>query len=285
MRWFGLIAVGAIGFSSSLLAATPLLHYKLNEGTGTTVADTGSLPAANGTFAGAAAGSGWSTDTPSGTGYSYSVNDNSGSSYISGGTISKIEGLGNFTIALWLKISDIAVNDRIFSTRTTVNTNGFLDLVARTGSTADNLSLSFQSYSPGMGSVLEANSITFDASDWAFVAIVRSGSTLQYWIGDNLVGSSLNDGGSVAGLTTFATNANSGEFRLGGTASTANNRTPDGLFSDFRIYGEALDLNAINAIRQGALIPEPATTGAIIGLSAVVALAVLSRSRRRAARR
>lgn len=248
--------------------ASLLLHYQMDEGTGKAVADTGTGTAANGTFVGT--GSGWTTDTPSGAGFAYSVNDDAGSSYITGGTIGKVQGLGDFTISFWTKLSDISANtDRIFSTRGAGGTgNGFLDIIAAS-TDETNMTLRLE-FGDGVGASGIASSSVFNATEWVFVAVVRDAATgtVQFYIGDTDPTAPLGLAGTTAGQTkSTSINQNSGEFRLGGTASTSSNRTPDGYFSDFRIYDEMLSGVDLNAIRVDA-IPEPATT-ALLGVAAL----------------
>ncbi|MDR1281940.1 MAG: LamG domain-containing protein [Opitutaceae bacterium] len=256
--------------SSASSRGALLLHYKLDEGSGTTVADSAAAPA-NGTFVGA--GSSWTTDTPSGSGYAWRVNDSSGS-YVSAGAgaVGKLEGLGDFTITFWMDLSAIsATTDRIFSTRGTDNAAGWLDLLA-TSTDLSKMTLTLNLKSPDASSQ-NAVSDAFDASGgWVFVAITRTASTgtVTFYTGDTATSaaSALTVAGTTTGLSSATTiNKNSAEFRLGGTASTSQNRSPSGDFSDFRIYAEALGQPALNAIRLQALpaIPEPSGVALLMG--------------------
>lgn len=269
------MALGAFFGSLSVSQAALIVHYKLDEGTGVTAGDSGSAPAAPGTLTGS--GSTWVQDNPAGTGYSYSVNDSS-ISYISAGVVEKLEGMGDMTISFWTKLSAVQVNDRIFSTRSGAG-NGAIDIVA-TSTDVNNMTFRLE-LSPGYGNSINATSSAFDASDWVFVAMVRNASagTVQIYLGGT-EGNALVNGGLTTGLAgNTDINQNSGDFRIGGTASTALNRTPTGYLSDFRIYDEALGESAVNAIRYES-IPEPSTL-AFVGLAGV---AILWRRRARAGR-
>jgi len=274
----------ALGISlASFLSAAPLLHYELNEGTGTTAFDTGDAPAANGTLTGS--GSGWVVDSPSGTGSSYSVAGSSGSSYIDSGTVTKLQGLGDFTISFWMKLSGADVNDRIFSTRGTTSgaSIGYLDIIA-TSADVNNMVLRFE-MSPG-STGFSAFSPTFDATDWVFVSIIRdeSAGEIQYFLGDTTASSALVDGGVTTGMAAGSNqiNQNSGPMRIGSTAASPSNRSPDGFLSDFRFYESALTENEVNGIRTAA-IPEPAA-GVALGLAALAFVCVRLRRSGRAAR-
>lgn len=177
----------------------------------------------------------------------------------------KLQSLGDFTFTLWMNLSAANVNDRIFSTRgsTTGATIGYLDLLT-TSTDVENMTLSFQMSNGGTPS--NVSSETFDASDWVFVSIVRSAATgqVQYYFGDTN-SLSLTDGGTTTGLGTATNmNQNSGDFLIGATAATTNNRSPSGYFSDFRFYDAALSENDVNAVRMA--IPEPATIGYLFGI-------------------
>lgn len=230
-----------------------VLHYKLNEGSGTTVADSGAGTAANGVFFGS--GSSWTTDTPSGSGYAFSVNDNSGSSYITAGTVPKIQGLGDFTISFWMKLSEVHANDRIFSTQSSVSSNGYLDL-STTDTNASAMTLNFK-FSNGSSSATVISD-AFDATEWVYISIVRTVTgNVDIYKGDASADSSLSLIASVTGRSTSPSiNQNSGEFRFGSTAATTSNRTPDGFLSDFRLYTGTLTPTELNNIRLAA-IPEP----------------------------
>lgn len=266
-----------------LLCAAPLdaaliLHYKLDEGSGTTAADTGDGTPANAAFFGT--GASWDASNPNGTGPSLSVNRNSGSSYLDGGHIEKLEGLGNFTLTTWIKFSDIKSGDRLFSTWDG-GTGGFFDLRANTGSSANSLNLSFQ-FSNGTQTNSANATVGIDATQWVFIAIVYNGSTTRFYLGDATA--PVATLGSVVNVTGISNiNANSGEFRLGSTAATTTVRTPVGNFSDFRLYDEALTANDLNLIRTQA-IPEPNAVAytSLVGVCLLGALAKTTGSHRRA---
>ncbi len=276
-----ILAAGAL-LAGAPLHASLLLQYEMKEGSGLSVADTGANPAANGTLTGS--GSGWTTDTPSGTGSAYRVSDDNGSSYITGGTVGKIGALSAFTITTWIKLSDITSGDRLFSTWDSGG-GGFLDLRANSNSTAANLNLVLQfSNGESNGNGSASATVGIDATEWVFLALVYNGSTVRYYLGDASTSvatlGSIVTVGSITGI-----NSNSGELRIGSTAATVANRTPDGSFSDFRIYDESLSANDLNAIRMQA-IPEPSALvsvslfgGLLIGLHRLRKLALFSKTK------
>ncbi|MDQ8194787.1 DUF4838 domain-containing protein [Coraliomargarita sp. SDUM461004] len=241
-----LFILGALIAQIASAQAELLLHYPLDEGSGTSVRDTGISPAAPGKLFGR--GSNWISNSPTGAEYVYSVGDGEG--YISGGTIDKLEGLVDFSVTFWVKADQIRYNDRIFSTRAKSfdedKTTGFIDLMADEGSLHDSLKFRFEFRNGDQpGSSIHTGS--FDASDWTFVGIVRHGRTVTFYVGDG--DDSLRilpSRGRVSGLGDI--NVNSGEFRLLGTAASERNRSPKASLSDFRIYDAALSVNELKFI-------------------------------------
>ncbi len=256
--------------------ASLIFNYKFNEGSGTSVTDS-TAASAHGTFNGT--GLSWVSDTPSGAGYSLKIT-NETSNYVSAGVVSKLQGLGDFTISYWMDLSAInTVNDRIFSTRSTDTSLGWLDLLAAS-TDLSKMKLSLNIKAPGQTSAT-ATSSEFDATGgWVFVAITRDASegTIKFYIGDTTVTTPLSGAGTIVGTNTSTNiNQSSSEFRFGGTASTALNRSPAGNFSDFRIYDEVLGESSLNGIRTGA-IPEPSSVAMLLG-AAVLAGVIACRSR------
>ncbi|MDQ8194786.1 PEP-CTERM sorting domain-containing protein [Coraliomargarita sp. SDUM461004] len=267
---YTILTLNIAGFLLSAQAADPVLHYALDEGAGSTAANLGTATGANGalyhgstSLVGAAGDGYWVADSPSGSGSSYSMT--TPDSYVQAGVLSDLSGVGDFTFTMWLKLSDVQYNDRIFSTRGTAGT-GFIDLLAVSGSTASALNLSLQL--KGTGGSATINSVAFDATEWTFLSVVRDGDTVTFNTGSVLLGSAQLS--TESGLYEGTVGQSAGNFEIAGTAASGSDRSPLGAISDFRFYNEALSLSAIDGVRQSA-IPEPSTTMmlSVIGIIAV----------------
>src|SRR5690606_32168468 len=88
---------------------------------------------------------------------------------------------------------------------------------------------------------------------------------------------------SVGGQSTALMGTDGSDFRIGGTAATTNDRSPEGAFSDFRFYDEALNLSQLEALRQ-VQVPEPGVVALSLGGAAAGLVLCLRRRRRGASR-
>lgn len=240
--------------------ATLVLQYLFDEGTGTTVADTGATPAANATLNGS-----WVADSPGAYSHSGSTVGLSGDTSLaaSTSTASKLNGISAVTITGWIKLSQAPTQfDRIVG-------SGGLELWFDSAST-----LNFWNSNQGGG--IKSNNINnpFVLNEWVFFASVFNGTNnVEFFTGTTSDAVS-QLGGSIAASTGSSTVTTVVE--IGGTPRSSSDRTPSGYFSDIRIYDETLDSTALESVRSAA-IPEPGAFALLAG--ACAALAVLRRRR------
>jgi hypothetical protein len=84
--------------------------------------------------------------------------------------------------------------------------------------------------------------------------------------------SAANSSGSIASSTSA--------LEIGGTPASSGDRNPVALFNDVRIYDGALTGVQLEALRAGALIPEPSQYAMIFGLLSLGAIVVRRGARR-----
>ncbi len=265
----GLLGMACVSVAS---AQTPLVWYKMNEGTGTLVADSGSGAALNATMSGTAT---WTNSTPSGTGSAVSIVDNTtDANFVSTGSVAgtKLDGLTKFTITLWVNLQSLpASGDRLLSTLSVIPYKGF-DFNLQ--------NVSGYSFAPTLmvdgvtGSAVGApsTSVTSDHS-WVFLSVSYDGSLS----GGNTTFYSGAASGSLltlgtASITSGAVDTGAGSLQIGNTTASASDRTMSALYDDVRIYSEVLTSTEIDAIRMDA-VPEPsAALLAVFGLACFVLL-------------
>ncbi|MGE9292897.1 MAG: LamG-like jellyroll fold domain-containing protein [Puniceicoccales bacterium] len=195
-------------------------------------------------------GSFWSSDTPSGEGYSYRI-DSRQSSYLSIPTEAQLNNLKDFTISWWMKLSSVDGNtDRIFSTRASHEAGeGYLDLIARSD-TPGHLDLEFV-FSNGHHNGRTAVRIdNLKADEWLFLALVRDAATgeLKVYSCPAVRTAVMKVSDHPANRATNINNSPSTDMLIGGYPGDSKNRTPDGLFYDWRFYREALAPAAITTV-------------------------------------
>ncbi len=259
-----IIAVGILSFAVGQ-AQTLLSHYTLD---GTT-ADTGSI-GINGTLNGDAA---FST---AGTGvgnFSQALatgqNDTNDYLVVSGSANNANYALDAITISLWVNLTSGANTDRLVSNIT--GSSGFDLLLNNFGTPTTtsgeyNLSFGFNSTS---GAVQSASPL-YVTGKWLFVAVTYDSSlgsdNVIFYSGDETTGVSLND----TETKSVSIVSSSSNLEIGGTPATGNDRSPDALFNDVRIYNGVLNLAQLEALRNGAIaVPEPSGAAWLAGLCAI----------------
>lgn len=249
-------------FSLSLGAAHAdlVLEYNFDEGAGTTAADTSGFgTAANGTLVGGAT---WSSDTPTGTGFSFDNPGVTNDRVTTAGSVSKLSG-DEISIMTWFKLeSTPSSGDRILSTSNGSNGFSFQIFAPTTGVIAtDNYNI--ETYYNG---ATFAGRAPVNIDGWVFLATTYKKSTGESKF---YLGSQTSDVVQIGSTTTIAamTLGVGGQLTVGNTDLNLA-RTPDALFDTVRIYNEALDLPALEAIRSGTSIPEPMTSSVLLGLCA-----------------
>ncbi len=224
----------------------PLLHYTFDEASsGTTaVLDHGSGIPFDGTFVGNATRT---NNTPAGFSQGAlnvsmpvgtSPNNNN---YVSGGDVSKLNGLTNLTITTWLNLrANPSILDRILSCGSSL-ANG-LDLY--TGNSAAALMLNQR-----IGATSTAFTNAINASlKWVFIAITWDGLTCNLYQGGEGFDDDVMQLASVAqaGMTL----SSASDFRVSSTVQSTSDRTPPAWIDDVRIYGMALSTSDLNLIRR-----------------------------------
>jgi hypothetical protein len=281
-----LLAAGSfaavLGFSSLAQAQTPLLQYNFNEGTGTTIANSGTLgSAANLNIGGAFGGIiEWNSDTITGTGSA--IRNITGATrsaqpgYISGNGTTLNTNLSQFTLTMWVNLSAVSAGDRLFSFF-----SGAAGFELQAGTVAgENTTLSL---------LVDAGTVASSAStdvvgQWSFIAVTYDGTAttnnVSFYSGGDSIASSLlgtvrtlNQGAlaTVTGATTA--------IRVGNPSTTTTDRSPAGMFDDVAVYGGLLDASQIEAVRL-ASIPEPSTYALMASGAALLVASVIRRRRR-----
>ncbi len=251
--------------------ASLIVHLKLDEGTGTTTANSVS-GGANGTLVGT--GSSWTTSVPENF-ISNAAYYNSGETgaYVSLPNTS-VGALEDFTIAGWINALNVSGvgggNDRILSKRSTAANSSFIDFgfynVAGGGL---GIGLDVQVAGGPVEAKVASTAITF-SQGWLFVAATRKSDTgeIELYIGKPgetgvvRVGSGTDTAGVLA--------ANAALLMLGNVQSNTA-RNGEVMFSDFRIYDTALNATELESVRLQA-IPEPGTAAMMIMTAPALAL-------------
>lgn len=279
-----LACVSALGVT--LDAQTLLVHYDLNEGSGTTATDSTTGTASDGTLGGNAT---WSTNTPDGSGSSLSLTKNAtDANFVSAGS-SEVNALTSFTITLWFNAQGtVTAGDRLLSTLSSGTFKGFdLNLQALT-STATNISASgfrlgllVDGTSGGSALFSSAGTSVNASNQWVFLAVSYDGTkttdNVSFYTGTS--GSAVTQLGVVGTLNMGAVDSTTGSLQIGNTTATTGDRTPTGLFDDVRVYSGVASSGFLNDVRLDNLssVPEPSTCAAVAGALALVATGILRR--------
>lgn len=257
VKAMGLVLLG-ITTVSVASAQTPLVWYKLNEGTGTTVLDSGSGTALNATLSGTAT---WTTSTPSGSGAALSIVDNAtDANFASSGSVTgtKIDALTKFTITMWVNLQAVpTAGDRLLSTLSLSTYKGFDFNIQSVSSYTFTPTLLVDGVTGGAVGA-SATAVTSDHS-WLFLSVSYDGSlgssNTTFYSGATS-GSLVNLG--TASISSGAVDSSTGSLQVGNTTASTTDRTDTALFDDIRIYGSVLTSTEIDAIRMDA-VPEPST--------------------------
>lgn len=279
-----LACVSALGVT--LDAQTLLVHYDLNEGSGTTAADSASGTASNGTLGGNAS---WSTNTPGGSGTSLGLTKNAtDANFVSAGS-SEVNALASFTITLWFNAQGaITAGDRLLSTLSSGTFKGFDFNVQALTSTATDISASgfrlgllVDGTSGGSALFSSAGTSVNANNQWVFLAATYDGTktsnNVTFYTGTP--GSAVTQLGVVGTLNMGAVDSTTGSLQIGNTTATTGDRTPTGLFDDVRVYSGVASSVFLNDVRLDNLssVPEPSTCAAVAGALALVATGFLRR--------
>ena len=267
-------AVLATAMLASPVQAALLVDYNFNEGSGASVANSGTLgSAANGTLTGT-----WSANTPSGTGSSVKfTGTNANEGVTTGSVVAGLNGLNQITGLLWLNLTAApAAGDRLISNQSTL-TNGFDFSIFSASSGNFTVALNTDAVT---GSA--SNSISQNLNSWMFLAFTYDGTqttnNVQFYIGTTTGGVAALGSAKSQNAGALGTSVN--PFEVANTAQSTSDRTPAALFDNVQIYDTVLSLSELEAVRVAtSAIPEPATWG----LLTLAGTLVLLRRRRNAA--
>jgi len=236
--------------------ATLLLQYTFDEASTGTVAalDNGQAPAANGSFNGNSTRVG---TTPNG--YSLGAMDTNGGvddDYVTtGSTPAKLNELTSFTLSAWINLqSDLSEFDRVISMHTSGGGGTGFDFFFEDGT----LSLAVDA-----NREFADTSFAPETNTWHFLAVTYDGnassSNLLFYTGQE--GEAVTQLGSTLDLNEGPVDSTTADLRVGGTARSGLNRTPDAWFDDVRVYDEVLSSSELDTVRQENLVPEPGSLG------------------------
>ncbi len=236
--------------TATVAITVPTLWYKADSSTGTTLTDS-SANHENGTLHNSA-------------GFTAGVSGNALS--LTGGYVSLptgiVNGLTNFTIAAWVKVTTLSAWERIFDFGTGTSVYMFLTPDA---SDTGGLRFAITTTGSGTGNEQRLDGPTITANTWTHIAVTLSGSTGTLYV--NGVAVAVNTGMTLNPSSLGSTNLN----YLGKSQFTGD-PAYSGLIDDFRIYNQALSASAVLALAAPVVLvpPVPAAspvTGTSVNLS------------------
>lgn len=272
-----ILAIAFLAFSTLVLTpasqATMLLRYVMNEGSGSSTANSGSLGGSanlSGTGAWTSPGVGIFTSALGQTDLVYPSSDND--------FIARQDSLGGafntmsaYTITGWFNLAgDISTTNftGLFTTKTNTDQNGVALWIRGDGSV--------NMHTTGDNFRLISGLNTTAGSGWQFFALTINGTNANFYLGS--VTSAPTAVVSDSTIGAAYQNGTVSSIMLGGQNTGWGIAALPGWMNDVRFYDEALSASAINGIRLEA-VPEPSTY-ALLGLG----LGTLLWLRRRAAK-
>ena len=278
-------AVLSIVLVPAVSSAAPLLWYTFDEASGNAL-DYGDAPAADATLEGGATRS---SNTPSGLGSSLDLRNDAPYAHALDGDANKLDGLTAVTLTTWLNVEQYTSgNHRLISKQASGAFGGFswnMNATPVDGPVGpDNFKLAIflgNNVSSGPADFTSGFSTAdVDAHDqWVFLAVTydstQASNNTKFYIGD--VNTPLTQLGGSLSLAQLTLDGGAARVGVGFTdAAPAANTSVIGLQDDVRVYGEALSLEALEAVRFAGTIPEPSSL-------LLVLTAVAMRPRRRRA--
>jgi len=266
-------------------AQNPLIYLSFNEGSGTTVANTGSREG-SGSFEAKDPRDNvtdvpmpeWSTNVPTGT-YAPGSNKSSinfgtnewRSIYFDVNDGLGTDGLAQFTITGWVNVTSNVTGpggNRIISTWLGGKSTGItgVDLVVLNG-TQLRIGINSAPDYPNCGvcgPYSSENVLTVDetaaASNWKFFAVTYGGGNITYYFGDGTHEAAMDALGAqqyafAAGnpIAASLSGLSIGQFTRSAIKNHGFNRGMYGLMDEIRVYNVALDLSAIKTIQKSPL--------------------------------
>jgi CSLREA domain-containing protein len=254
----------ALTVSGAVPSPGALLRYQFDEaGSGTTPAlDSGTYPAANGTFVGAATRT---ASTPQGASAG-ALDLTGGQGYVSGGDVNKIEGLSAMTLTAWINLQaapadqSVLMSDNPYYATAPAGDGGWeLRLTKPFNNSnplsASNFSLEFEVYED-LGSYSNSQAVLSSAlnasSQWIFVAVTFDANNVLNYYAGNATSPVANAGTATY---SYSLGTNSAPFEIGATAFDQNtNHTPPAWMDDVRVYGSALAAGQLDQVRKEDLL-------------------------------
>jgi hypothetical protein len=244
----------------------PLLRYTFDEGSGQAL-DSGTAPLTPGDLLGGATRS---TDTPGGfSPFAVDFTNETPYAHVLEGDASDLDGLGQLTLTTWLKVNTYTAGNNRLSAKQNggANFDGFswnMNATPNSGTVGpDNFRLGlFLGGSAGFASVFSNDDV--GAVEWTFLAVTydsASGAVNFYSGGVNTpvtqVGTTLTANAGVIDALTA-------RYGVGFTDAAATaNTSVIGLQDDVRVYGAALDVTSLDAVRLQN-VPEPSSAAILL---------------------
>ena len=284
-RFAVLLIAGALLPAAAASAQVPLLQYTFDEPSGQAL-DTGSAPASNADLSGGATRS---SNTPGGFGSSLDMTVDATNAQVIGDDANKLDGLGQITMTTWLNVSAYPSGNKRLVSKQEVSGSGFtfnMNAAPNDGTVgADNFKLFLAVAGAGAAGFtsttssadVDANSLSA-ADNWVFVAATydstKAADNTYFYIGG--IDTPVMQLGAARTMGQTTIDGGAGRVGVGFTdaADTADTSVV-GFQDDVRVYGTALSLQSLDAVRL-ANVPEPASLGAV----ALGAAALLGRRRR-----
>lgn len=279
VRQFALSALVA-ALIPSIAVAAPLLQWTFDEASGNAL-DTGDAPASEGVLTGGAVRS---SNTPSSFGSSVDLRNDSPYAHVLGEDAAKLDGLSALTLTTWLNVeSYTSGNHRLVAKQAGGAFGGFnfsMNATPNDGVVGpDNFKIGMfigNNVSSGAGDFgfAFATADVDAANKWVMLAVTYDNSlasdNTRYYIGG--VNTPLSQLGAPVTLPQITVDGGPARFGVGFTdAAPAANTSVIGYQDDVRVYGSALDLSALEAVRLEGVVPEPGTLSlAALGLAGLL---------------
>jgi len=283
--------LGAVVFGSCTLALAqdPLVHWTFDESAGgmTDALDTGQAPATTGVLGSTATRT---TDTPGGKpGFALDLADASAAglntSIVDGGNPLEVDTLAQLTFSTWVKVTgETDYNDGGSANVRLLSKQGGGPLfdgftwnitAPRQGEPRSNNAFSTGLFIGGQTAFAfsyATDDILDRGGDWVFLAVTYDGNAeadnAKFYIGDETTPvAPLGDTVSIFAGPVFSTNTGNGgsgdaRFAIGLTdAAPTADTAITGYQDDVRVYGNVLDLAALEAVRLANLPSTSVVTG------------------------
>jgi hypothetical protein len=256
MSVLGFFALLAVLICASPRAGAQVLRYTFDEASsGTTAAlDSGTPPAANGSFVGAATrvpGMGGSLGA-----LDLSANDGLGN-WMTAGDADKLDAMSGVTISMWVNLRGNTTNTAMLASDATPFQSGWSFEIG--GATPSASHFSIEIWMPGSGTGHSSTTAIDADHKWVMLAgtFDNSSHVIQVYAGSPT--SAMMARGSLSAAPGCTLGANAAEFQVGNQvfSPTENFKIPAWI-DNVRVYNRALSLSELEAIRVSE-VPEPST--------------------------